>query len=227
MTFDINEPMVLGTLVFETLGAPEREREFKIKSLKKWGFDLVSGTQGGKTVYGTRPEGAALGDRFEHEGESVSVTEVLKEYPKNAKAYARIEMQEGTAHLVLDLEAEESQEILRVPAGEILLAFLKKHRLPHLAGALRTLGSATELVRHDGESGKPMSFGELPPVPRRFLRDAKKIEKDMGFGRIALAWFGENKEGKPRYRMSWMVPTIALFDEHIAERIDKALAELK
>jgi len=227
MEIAVNKPMVLGTLVFETLGAPEREREFKLKTLKKWGFDLVEGEIAGGRVYGCVAEGAQVGERFEHAGEHVAITQVLKEYPKNAKVYAHIEMSEGTAYLVAELEGDESQEILRVPAGELLLAFLKKHRFPHLAEAIRTLGTATELVRHDAESGKPFTFAELPPVPRRFLREAKKIEKEMGFGRVALAWFGENKEGKPRYRMSWMVPTIALFDEHISQRIDKALAELK
>ena len=55
----------------------------------------------------------------------------------------------------------------------------------------------------------------------------KKIEKEMAFGRIALAYFGENKSKEERFWLEWMVPTIALFDDKLAERIDKNLALLK
>jgi uncharacterized protein (UPF0128 family) len=40
---DLKELNAINTLVFETLGQPEKEREFKLKSLKKWGFDLLLG----------------------------------------------------------------------------------------------------------------------------------------------------------------------------------------
>ena len=36
MITELRLAQLLNTLVFETLGQPEREREFKIKSLKKW-----------------------------------------------------------------------------------------------------------------------------------------------------------------------------------------------
>ncbi len=227
MITEIREAMLLNTLVFETLGEPQKEREFKIKALKKWGFDLILGKKNGESTYFTAKEGKESGQKYEEEGISYEVVEVLKELPKNKKIFAHIEMIEGRAHLCVDLrEGEENIEILRLPAGEILLAFLKKHKFIKVIEALRNLGSAASLVKHHGEEGKPLPFEELPPVPRRFLRDAKKIEKEMGFGRIALAYFGENKEGKARYWMEWMVPTIALFDEHISQKIDKTLVEL-
>ncbi|BCD68820.1 TIGR00703 family protein [Nitratiruptor sp. YY09-18] len=229
MLTELREKMLLNTLVFETLGAPEKEREFKIKSLKKWGFDLLFGKKNGQDSYFVAAEDKhKSGDTYESEGSSYEVTEVLKELPKNKKIYAHIEMIEGRAYLCADLrEGDENIEILRLPAGEILLAYLKKHKFIKVIEALHNLGSAASLVKHHGEEGKPLPFEELPPIPRRFLRDAKKIEKEMGFGRIALAYFGENKEGKARYWMGWMVPTIALFDEHIAQKIDKTLAEFK
>ncbi len=221
----IKESMLLNTLVFETLGSPEKEREFKLKTLKKWGFDLILGKKDGQNAYFGTKEGKKAGESYEEEGVQYEVVEVLKELPKNTKIYAHIEMIEGRAYLCVDLRDETNTEILRLPAGEILLAFLKKHKFVKLIEALRNLGSAASLVKHHGEEGKPLPFSELPPVPRRFLRDAKKIEKEMGFGRIALAYFGQNKDDKARYWMEWMVPTIALFDEHISQKIDKTLAE--
>ncbi len=227
MISELREKMLLDTLVFETLGAPQKEREFKIKSLKKWGFDLIFGKKDDEATYFTASlNQRKVGEKYESEGSSYEVGEILAELPKNKKIYAHIEMIEGRAYLCADLrEEEESTEILRLPAGKILLAFLQKHRFTKIIEALRNIGSAASLVKHQGEEGKPLSFAELPPVPRRFLRDAKKIEKEMGFGRIALAYFGENKDKKARYYLEWMVPTIALFDEHIAQKIDKTLAE--
>ena len=223
---ELKEQMLLNTLVFETLGNPEKERQFKLKQLKKWGFDLVFGKKDGIETY-FAAQNRSEGEKFESEGSEYEVTEILKELPKNTKVFAHIEMIEGRAWLYVDLREEEmNTPILQIPAGEILLAFLKKHRFSHLIASLKNLGSAASIVKHHGEEGKPLQFEELPPVPRRFLREAKKIEKEMGFGRIALAYFGENKDGKARYWMQWLVPTIALFDEHIAQKIDKTLAEL-
>ncbi len=222
---DLKESMLLHTLVFETLGNPEKERQFKLKALKKWGFDLVFGKRDGQETYFATKD-KKEGESFENDGETFEVTQILQELPKNSQVYAHIEMIEGQAFLFVELrENDKNTPLLQLPAGEILLAFLKKHKCTKVIDALKNIGSAASLVKHNGEEGKPLSFNELPPVPRRFLREAKKIEKEMGFGRIALAYFGENKDGKARYWMQWLVPTIALFDESIAQKIDKALAE--
>ncbi|NPA50518.1 MAG: TIGR00703 family protein [Epsilonproteobacteria bacterium] len=226
MSSDIKEIMLLNTLVFETLGSPEAAREFKLKSLKKWGFDLVFGKVEGEEGYFISQD-KKEGDKFELNGERFEVIEILKELPKNKKVFAHIEMMEGRAYLFVDLvEKEDKVSLLQLPAGEILLAFLKKHKFMKIIEAIRDLGSAARLVKSNRSEGKPYSFEELPPVPRRFLREAKKIEKEMGFGRISMAYFGEDKERRDQYNIEWMVPTIALFDEHIAQKIDKTLAEL-
>ncbi len=227
MITELREAQLLNTLVFETLGNPEREREFKIKQLKKWGFDLVFGkVDGEETFFASKDKN--VGDKYEENEKSYEVVEILKELPKNKKLFARIEMIEGKAYLFVYLrESDTDTPILHIPAGEILIAFLKKHKFVNILEAIRNLGSAASLVKKHGDEGKPLPFEELPPVARRFLRDAKKIEKEMGFGRIALAYFGENKSGEARYWMEWMVPTIALFDEKISQKIDKALAEFK
>jgi uncharacterized protein (TIGR00703 family) len=227
MITELRREQLLNTLVFETLGEPSREREFKIKSLKKWGFDLVFGKKDGEETFFAAADKKA-GDKYTENEVEHEVIEVLKELPKNKKMYAKIEMIEGKAYLYVYLREDDiDTPVLHIPAGEILLAFLKKHKFIHIIEALRNLGSAASLVKKHGDEGKPLSFEELPPVARRFLRDAKKIEKEMGFGRIALAYFGENKSGEARYSLEWMVPTIALFDEQISQKIDKALAEFK
>jgi len=224
---EIRREQLLNTLVFETLGEPQKEREFKIKSLKKWGFDLVFGKKDGNDTYFATADKKA-GDKYS-EGESeYEVKEILSELPKNKKMFAKIEMIEGKAHLYVYLREDDiDTPILHIPAGEILLAFLKKHKFAHIIETIKNIGSAAVLVKKHGDEGKPLSFEELPPVPRRFLRDAKKIEKEMGFGRISLAYFGENKSGDARFWLEWMVPTIALFDESISQKIDKNLAEFK
>ncbi len=227
MITELRESQLLNTLVFETLGNPEREREFKIKQLKKWGFDLVFGKIDGEEGFFAASD-KNIGDKYEENEKSYEVVEILKELPKNKKLFAKIEMIEGRAYLYVYLREDDiDTPILHIPAGEILVAFLKKHKFIKILEAIRNLGSAASLVKKHGDEGKPLSFEELPPVARRFLRDAKKIEKEMGFGRIALAYFGENKSGEARYWMEWMIPTIALFDEKISEKIDKTLAEFK
>jgi len=227
MITELRRQQLLNTLVFETLGEPQKEREFKIKSLKKWGFDLIFGKKEGVETYFAAADKKA-GDKYTENEIEHEVIEVLKELPKSKKMFAKIEMIEGRAYLYVYLKEEGiDTPILHVPAGELLLAFLKKHKFIHIIEALRNLGSAANLVKKHGDEGKPLSYEELPPVPRRFLRDAKKIEKEMGFGRIALAYFGENKSGESRYWLEWMVPTIALFEEGISQKIDKALAEFK
>ena len=228
MITEVRESMLLNTLVFETLGQPEKEREFKLKSLKKWGFDLVFGKKDGEDAFFGVEEGKKAGDKFNKDDVEYEVKEILEKLPKNKKMFAKIEMVEGRAYLYVYLrEGDIDTPILYVPAGEVLLAFLKKHKFIKIIEAIRNIGSAANLVKKHGDEGKPVSFEELPPVARRFLRDAKKIEKEMGFGRVALAYFGENKSGEARYWLEWMVPTIALFDEKISEKIDKALAEFK
>jgi len=226
MITELREQQLLNTLVFETLGQPEKEREFKLKQLKKWGFDLIFGKKDNNETFFLSTD-KKEGDKFKENESEYEVIEVLKELPKNKKVFAHIEMIEGRAFLCVDLRDDENLEILRIEAGKILIAFLKKHKLIHIIESLRNIGSASSLIRKKGDEGKALPFEELPPKIRRFLRDAKKIEKEMEFGRIALAYFGENKSKEERFWLEWMAPTIALFDDKLAEKIDKNLALLK
>ena len=225
----LREEQVLNTLVFETLGQPEKEREFKLKSLKRWGFDLILGKREGQTTFFTsKANEREVGEKYEEEGIKFEVEEILTELPKNKKIFAHIEMFHGTAYLIGELrEGEENIEILRVPAGVVLLTYFKKHKLHHLIEAIKNVGTATELVKHRGQEGKPVPYDKLPNVARRFLRGAKDVEKEAEFGRVALSYWGENKDGDARFRVSWLLPTIALFDINIAEKADKLLAAFK
>ena len=225
----LREFQTINTLVFETLGQPEKEREFKLKSLKRWGFDLLFGKKGGEVTYFTAETGKReKGERYTEDEISYEVEEILAELPKNKKIFAHIEMLNGRAYLVGELrEGEDNVEILRVLAGSILLAYFKKHKLYNLIEALRNVGTALELVKQRGQEGKPVDFNHLPNVARRFLRGAKDLEKEAGFGRVALSYWGENKDGDARFRVSWLLPTIALFEISIAEKADKLLAAFK
>ncbi len=222
----LKEVQALNTLVFETLGSPEKEREFKFKELKRWGFDLIRGKIGGKDTYFTAETGRRkVGDKYTVEGVEYEVSEILSDLPKNKKLFAHIESYDGRAYIVCQLrEGEENLEILRVPAASLILSFFKKNKLNQLVSYMRNVGICIEFVKQRGQEGKPVPFEELPTVARKFLRTAKDVEKEAGFGRIALAYYGEDKEMKPRYRISWLLPTIAMFDLEIAQKADKALA---
>ena len=225
----LRELQAVNTLVFETLGQPEKEREFKLKALKRWGFDLIFGKKDGKATFFTAETGKkSVGDVYEEDDIKYEVEEIIYELPKNKKIFAHIEMFQGRAYLIGELrEGEENIEILRVPAGIVLLTYFKKHKLHHLIEALRNVGTATELVKQRGQEGKPVPYENLPNVARRFLRGAKDVEEDAGFGRVALSYWGENKDGDARFRVSWLLPTIALFDINIAEKADKLLGAFK
>jgi len=83
----------VNTLVFETLGQPEREREFKLKSLRRWGFDLLFGKKSGRTTFFTGElYKYEAGDTYQSEGIEYEVEEVIEELPKNKKIFAHIEM---------------------------------------------------------------------------------------------------------------------------------------
>jgi len=227
--FQLRELQTINTLVFETLGQPEKEREFKLKSLKRWGFDLLFGKKDGQPAFFTAEAGKREeGESYHEDDIKYEVEEIIHELPKDKKIFAHIEMFQGTAYLIGELrEKDHSIEILRVPAGAVLLAYFKKHKLHHLIEAIKNVGTATELVKQRGQEGKPVPYEQLPNVARRFIRGAKDVEEDAGFGRVALSYWGENKDGDARFRVSWLLPTIALFDINIAEKADKLLGAFK
>ncbi len=222
---EIREIQAVNTLVFETLGQPEREREFKFKALKRWGLDLLAGKKNGvDTFFTAELETRKAGDKYTEGDVQFEVKEVLKEMPRGKKIFAHIEMVDGTAYFKGELrEGDENVEIFWLPAGTLLMAFLKKNKLTAIIEALRNIGTAAELVRKQGDEGKPLPYEELPSDVRKFLKEAKKIERETEFGRLALAYFGTNKSGRPRYRISWLLPTVAFFELDIAVKINKLL----
>jgi len=230
LVVDAKEVEMINTLVFETLGNPEKEREFKLKSLKRWGFDLIFGKINGEETYFTvELDERKAGDKFSKDGKEYEVIEVLQELPKNTELYAHIEMEMGKAYIVCQLRDEDGKntEVLRVPAATLLLAFFKKNKLSNLIKSVKNVGISLELSMQNGAGGKPLSYEELPNVARRFIRSVRKVEKETGFGRLAFAYYGETKDKTPRYRFSWLLPTIALFDLDIAKKAEQTLGILK
>ena len=116
---------------------------------------------------------------------------------------------------------------MRVPAAALLLAFFKKNKLGNLIKAIKNVGISSELCMQNGVGGKPLPYEELPNVARRFIRSVRKVEKETGFGRLSFAYYGETKDGEPRYWFSWMLPTIALFDLDIAKKVNDTLGILE
>ncbi|ENN96053.1 hypothetical protein J422_04258 [Methanocaldococcus villosus KIN24-T80] len=200
MVLEPKELEVVNTLVFETLGNPEREREFKLKTLKKWGFDLIFGKINGKETYFTAEiDTKKAGDKYTIDEKEYEVIEVLDELPKNTELYAHIEMEMGMAYIVCQLRDEDSKntEILRVPAGSLLMAFFKKNKLGNLIKAIKNIGISSEFFMQNGAGGEPYSYENLPNIARRFIRSVRKVEKETGFGRLAFAYYGETKDGEP------------------------------
>jgi len=222
---ELREIQAINTLVFETLGQPEKEREFKFKSLKRWGLDLIYGKKNNENTYFVSGYGTKkVGDVYKEGENTYEVMEILTDLPKDAKLYAHIEMFNGVAYLIGDLKLKDKTiRIIELPAGSVLLAYLKKHKLFKIIEALRSVGTASELIKTRGQEGKPYPYDKIPPKFRQFLKEAKKVEKEAEFGRLSLAYFGVNKDKDDRYRLSWLLPTISLFEINIAEKVNKLL----
>ncbi|NPB06041.1 MAG: TIGR00703 family protein [Aquificae bacterium] len=220
--------VALRTLVFETLGRPEKEREFTVEDLRRWGFDLLYGKVNGRPAFFVGKLGTEVGDAWEEEGKAYEVEEVLLELPPKKRLLARVFTRNGTAFLSAYLrEGEQDEEILRLPAAELLYAFFVKHHLHHLINALKSVGIVTEFFKQRGSETVPLPYEKLPLVARDFLERAKRVEKMAGYGRVALAYFGKTRDKDNRFRVSWLLPTVALFDLEVSEKANTALGEFK
>ncbi len=226
---ELKERLFVETLVFEHLGDPPEERRFRYRDLERWGFDLLSGRRQGKRSRFLAPasEARKVGDVYESGAERFEVEEVLEDLPPDSRLLGRIVMRDGCARLRLSLEGSDGSELGELAAGELLLGYLRASRNHRLLAALHDLGRLAELVSSNGQEGRAQPFDRLPGGFRQFLRHARELGREWGAGRIALAYFGRNKDGKPRYRLSWLVPTLALFDVSTAENIDKLLDSLR
>ncbi len=227
--FEVKHASVLGTLVYELEGeTPDRVR-FSHRDLKRWGYDLVSGTRDGRAGHFLVEveEQRRAGDAYQEEGKAFVIDAILDALPENTRLIGRIEMDDGTAWLALSLEDQAGEQSLgRVPAAELLLYYLSKEGLHNLLAALDNVGTRTGLVRSRGQSGKALPHHALPRQFTGFLREARKLGRETGDSRITLACFGENKEGRQRYKLGWTLATLALFDRGRAERIDRLLGAL-
>ncbi|NPA92357.1 MAG: TIGR00703 family protein [Chloroflexi bacterium] len=222
---------MLNTFVREAWDEIPAEIEVKLRSLKAWGFDLLSGLRGGaQSVFVAREEDRrGVGDVYEDQGETFEVQEVWKQLPKGARLLVRVGLEERRGVIRAYYRAAHGEETLlfTLPAAELLLAYFKKRGFGKLLEAFHSSGLTTEFIQKRGEQGKAYDFDQLPSRMRRALREAGDlIRKRTHVGRFTLVYFGKNKDGDDRYIVTWLVPTIHLFDVDIAERIDKLLAAL-
>ncbi len=214
--------------MWETLPA---EKEVKLRSLKAWGFDLLSGLRGGQQAVFVAPseDHRQSGDVYEDQGETFEVREVLSSLPKGARLLVRVGLEDRRGVVRAYYRAAHGDETLlfALPAAELLLAYFKKRGLGKLLEAFHSSGLTTEFIQKRGEQGRAYPFEQLPYTMRRALREAHDLlRKRTRAGRFTLVYFGKNKDGDDRYIVTWLLPTIHLFDIDIAERIDKLLAAL-
>lgn len=219
------------TLTVEQWDTLPTETEIKLKALKSWGLDLLAGEKNGEaTWFVAEADRRKAGDRYEADGHQYAVTEVLSQLPKNLRLTLLITSEDHEARvegLLWDDAAQRSVSLFKLPAAEVLLAMAKKHELGQLLAHLHSVGITSEVLKKHGESGKTVAFENLPPEPRRALREAKKIlRKHVPAGRFELSYFGENKDGKARYQASFILPTLSLLDIQVANKVDKLFAEL-
>ncbi len=223
---------MLNTFVREKWEEIPSEIEVKFKNLKLWGFDLISGLKGGVQSFFVANEDDMhkQGDVYEEEGETFEVHEILKTIPKGAKLLVRVSLEERRGVIRAYYKSENGEETLlfTLPAADLLLVYFKKRGYGKLLESFHACGLTTEFISKRGDQGRAMEFEKLPLKMRRVMREAWDIiRKKTKTGRFTLAYFGKNKDGDDRYIITWLVPTIYLFDSEIAERIDKLLATVK
>ncbi len=221
----------LHTYVREVWGPIPDEVEVGLRSLKAWGFDLIFGLREGvETVFvADQTAGRKAGDRYTEGGAAMEVLEVVRELPKGARIRVRVDLEDrrGVVRAAYQPARGSATPLFTLPAAELLLAFFKKRGFGKLLEAFASSGLTTEFVQGRGQPGRAVPFDALPPKMRRALREAQDtLKKHAGVGRFALAYFGKNKDGDDRYRASWLLPTVKLFDLALAEHVDKLLAAL-
>ena len=87
---ELKELIALNTLVFETLGKPEKERSFSFGTLKRWGLDLLKGKKQGIETYFTSETGKhTRGEAFDENGEHYEVSEILNKMPAKKKVVSK------------------------------------------------------------------------------------------------------------------------------------------
>ncbi len=222
---------VLNTFVRETWESIPLDMEVKLKSCKAWGFDLIRGLRQGQEAVFVAPseEERHEGDKYEESGESFEVHQLIRELQPTEHLFIRVTQEErrGVIKAFFEDESKKKTELFTLPAAELLLAYFKKQRFAHLLGAFHSSGLTTEFIQKRGESGRAYEFDNLPNNMRRALREARDvIRKDFRAGRFSLVYFGQNKNGDDRYVVTWQIPTIRLFNQDMAEKVDKLLAAL-
>ncbi len=228
--FELKYSVVMETLLFETMERPPRSIEFSFKDLERWGYNLAKGTRENKPAYFLVEieDAHKVGDQFKEGERSFEIETMLDKFPEDTKMFGHIEMAEGTAWFALEFKGEVSERQLGyIPASELLLYYLSKHHLDYLIKTLQGVGIMTELEFSKGQSGRAIPREDIPAKFKKFLRSAHKIGKDMGCARVALTYFGQNKDGKDRFRINWLVPTLSLMELDRAKKIDKLLKNLE
>jgi len=221
------------TLVFEKPGKPKEEREFELRSLRDWGFDLLLVWKRGKLTYLLQEEGLRKkGETFSFEEEEYTVEEVLNELPADSSIFAKVEERDGRAYLLVEIRHVEKKWgegtlVLNVPAPDLLIAFFRKKGLDRLYNFVESVGITTEFFAQRGQPAVPVDFKKLPAGAKDFIKRTREIFDLTGCGRLSLAYYGKDKNKDSKYRLFLVLPTVDLFDLWLAEKLNNSFRVFK
>jgi len=226
---EVKHSALLQSRVFEDGSDVPEEIEFVYQDLRRWGFDLWSGKRDGASAWflSEVEEKRKAGDRYQTEEGDFEIEMGHESLPPNTRLLGRLRMEDGRAWLMLSLQGGVQEERLaRIPAAELLVWYLGKEGLFQIVGAVRNVGTLTMLETGRGQEGKGVPLEKMPAHFRQVLQKARKLNRELGAGRLAFTGFGQAKDRRWRYRLVWELPTLALFQRDTAERIDKMLEAL-
>jgi len=214
-------------VVFERYESLPSEVKFKVRTIRRWGFELARGTKDGEDAYFLVRSGEhEVGDEYEEGGATYKIAEILEELPHKKRIRFRIDVSGGKAYLVGFVDAENEDIVFTIPAIDIIQLYAQNNGFRELWNHLRSIGRTVELVKRHGERGRSYPIDAWPGEFRDAYRRFKDVVKDVGFGRIAIEYFGRSEDGKHRYRMSLILPTLAILDDEVARAVERALDEL-
>ena len=215
---------ILNGSVFERYESFPSEVKFKVRTIRRWGFDLARGTRNGEDAYFLVRSGEhGVGDEYEEDGVTYRIAEILEELPPKKRIRFRIDVSDGRAYLTGFVDAEDEEIVFSIPAVELLHIYAETNGFAELWNHLRSVGRTVEIEKRHGERGKSLPRDAWPGEFRDAYRRLRDVVKDTSFGRVALEYFGRSEDGKHRYRLSLILPALAILDDEIARAVEKAL----
>jgi len=216
--------MLFDVATFERYESLPSEVKFKVRTIRRWGFNFARGTVDGEEHYFLARSDRAVGEEFEEGGVLYKISEILEELPPKKRIRFRVDVIDGRAHVVGFLDDGTGEIFFTIPAAALLEQYLTGNGYVQIRDNIRSISRTVEIEKKHGEIGRTYPYDAWPSELKEAYRRLKDVIKDAGFGRVAVSYFGKSEDGKLRYRVSVLVPTLALLDEEIAQELNKALS---